>query len=149
MPDVLPLLRPLRSVAQWPVLHIKFTSRFNAVSNTQGFCVADFATLSDVRRSRSKIVLLIRIKEPCVLKFEVLTRSKILGILQAEWLGYLESALVGKSLFILKHRSWQSDRSTDLEIKLCTPITWKSIKQPHKLTQRGYLGTKFPSLAVN
>ena len=33
----------------------------------QGFCVADFATLSDETRSRSKIFpLFIRIKEPCV-----------------------------------------------------------------------------------
>ena len=50
---------------------------------TQGFCVADFATLSDERRSRSKIFLLfIWIKEPCVGKFEGLVRSKFLGISQ-------------------------------------------------------------------
>ena len=50
---------------------------------TQGFCVADFATLSDKRRSRSKIFpLFIWIKEPCVRKFEGLERSKLLGILQ-------------------------------------------------------------------
>ena len=48
----------------------------------QGFCVADFATLSDERRSRSKIVLPFNEdKKPCVRKFEGLTRSKILGIL--------------------------------------------------------------------
>ena len=48
---------------------------------TQGFCVADFATLSDERRSRSKIFpLFIWIKEPCVRKFEGLERSKLLGI---------------------------------------------------------------------
>ena len=52
---------------------------------TQGFCVADFATLSDERRSRSKIfLLLIWIKEPCVRKFEGLARSKLLGISQTE-----------------------------------------------------------------
>ena len=50
---------------------------------TQGFCVADFATLSDERRSRSKIFLLfIWIKEPCVRKFEGLARSKLLEISQ-------------------------------------------------------------------
>ena len=47
-----------------------------------GFGVADFATLSDERRSCSKIVLLFNEdKKPCVRKFEGLTRSKILGIL--------------------------------------------------------------------
>ena len=52
---------------------------------TQGFCVADFATLSDERRSRSKIfVLFIWIKDPCVRKFEGLARSKLLGISQTE-----------------------------------------------------------------
>ena len=50
---------------------------------TRGFCVADFATLSDDRISRSKIFYRLRsIKEPCVRKVEGLTRSKILGILQ-------------------------------------------------------------------
>ena len=50
---------------------------------TQGFCVADFATLSDERRSRSKIFpLFIWIKEPCVRKFEGLERSILLGISQ-------------------------------------------------------------------
>ena len=45
----------------------------------------DFATLSDERRSRSKIFLLfIWIKEPCVRKFEGLARSKLLGISQTE-----------------------------------------------------------------
>ena len=52
---------------------------------TQGFCVADFATLSDERRSSSKIFrLFIWIKEPCVRKFEGLERSKLLGISQTE-----------------------------------------------------------------
>ena len=53
---------------------------------TQGFCVADFATLSDERRSRSKIFpLFIWIKEPCVRKFEGLERSKRLGISQTKF----------------------------------------------------------------
>ena len=48
---------------------------------TQGFCVADFATLSDERRSRSKIFCyLILIKEPCARKCGGLARSKLLGI---------------------------------------------------------------------
>ena len=42
-----------------------------------------FATPSEERRSRSKIVLLFNVdKKTCVRKFEGLTRSKILGILQ-------------------------------------------------------------------
>ena len=49
------------------------------------FCVADFATLSDERRSRSKIFpLLIWIKEPRVRKFEGLERSKLLRISQTK-----------------------------------------------------------------
>ena len=52
---------------------------------TQGFCVADFVTLSDERRSRSKLFpLFIWIKEPCVRKFEGLERSKLLGISQTK-----------------------------------------------------------------
>ena len=52
------------------------------VTENQDFCVADFATLPDERRSRSKLFKrLIWIKEPCVPKSEGLTRSKILGIL--------------------------------------------------------------------
>ena len=47
------------------------------------FFVADFATLSDERRSPSKIfILFIWIKEPCVRKFEGLEHSKLLGISQ-------------------------------------------------------------------
>ena len=50
---------------------------------TQGFRVADFATLSDERRSRLKIFLLFNMdKKPCVQKFEGLARSKVVGILQ-------------------------------------------------------------------
>ena len=55
---------------------------------TQGFCVADFATLHDERRSRSKIFrLFIWIKEPCVRRSEGLERSKLLGISQTKWFG--------------------------------------------------------------
>ena len=51
----------------------------------QGFCVADFATLSEEKRSRSKIFpLFIWIKEPCVRKFEGLERSKLPGISQTK-----------------------------------------------------------------
>ena len=50
---------------------------------TQGFCVADFATLFDERRSRSKsFPQFIWIKEPCVRKFEGFERSKLLGTSQ-------------------------------------------------------------------
>ena len=53
---------------------------------TQGFCVADFATLSGGRRPRSKnFPLFIWIKEPCVRKFEGLERSKLLGISQTKF----------------------------------------------------------------
>ena len=53
---------------------------------TQGFCVADFATLSDERRSRSKLFpLFIWIKEPCVRKFKGLERSNGLGISQTKY----------------------------------------------------------------
>ena len=56
-----------------------------SLQKTQGFCVADFPTLSDERRSRWKIFLLfIWIKESCVRKFEGLARSKLLGISQTE-----------------------------------------------------------------
>ena len=53
------------------------------VSENPSFCVADFATLSDERRSRSKFFYnLIWIKEPCVRKFKGLARLKLLGISQ-------------------------------------------------------------------
>ena len=56
---------------------------------TQGFCVADFATLSDEKRSHSKILLLFMwIKEPCARKFQGLARSKLLGISQTNLLLY-------------------------------------------------------------
>ena len=49
----------------------KWTRTLKQSQKTQGFCVAEFATLSDERRSRSKIFLLfIWIKEPCIRKFE-------------------------------------------------------------------------------
>ena len=57
----------------------------NQSQKTQGFCVADFATLSDETRSSSKIFpLFIWIKEPYVRKFEGLERSKLLGISQTK-----------------------------------------------------------------
>ena len=50
---------------------------------TEGFSDADFATLSDERRSLSNIFPLFRwIKEPCVRKFEGLDRLKRVGISQ-------------------------------------------------------------------
>ena len=53
---------------------------------TQGFCVADFATLSDERKSRSKIFpLFIWMNETWVRKFEGLERSKRLGISQTNF----------------------------------------------------------------
>ena len=52
---------------------------------TQGFCVAHFATLSDERRSRSKIFRpFIWIKEACVRKSEGLEPSKLIGISQTK-----------------------------------------------------------------
>ena len=57
---------------------------------SQGFCVADFATLSDERKSRSKIFLLFNMgKRTCVRKFEAPARSKILGISQTRLLAEL------------------------------------------------------------
>ena len=72
-----------------------FSQKFPSVlsQKTQGFCVAGFATLSDKRRSRSKIFrLFIWIKEPCVRKFEGLESSKLLGISQTR-VSSLEVAL--------------------------------------------------------
>ena len=51
-----------------------------SVQKTKGFCVADFATLFNERRSRSKIFHCLC--GPCVRKFEGLERSKLLGISQ-------------------------------------------------------------------
>ena len=52
---------------------------------TQGFCIADFATLSDEMRSCLKIFpLFIWIKEPCVRKFEGLKHLKLPGISQTK-----------------------------------------------------------------
>ena len=68
---------------------------------TQGFCVADFATLSDERRSRLKLLpLFIWIKEPCVRKFEGLERSKLLGISQTKLLLLKQKAILGKNYVI-------------------------------------------------
>ena len=73
---------------------------------TQGFCAADFATLSDERRSRSKIFpLYIWIKEPCVRKFEGLERSKRLGISQTKLKSYVTKFLLFQGLFKASHRS--------------------------------------------
>ena len=56
-----------------------------SVSENPSFFVADFATLSDERRSLSKIFRLFNmVKEPCVRKFEGLARSKLLGISQTK-----------------------------------------------------------------
>ena len=63
---------------------------------TKGFCVADFATLSDEGRSRSKIFpLFIWIKGPCVRKFEGLECSKHLGISQTNLYAYLSFSKYG------------------------------------------------------
>ena len=57
----------------------------DTVSESPRFFRCKFATLSDERRSRSKIFpLFIWIKEPCVRKFEGLERSKLLGISQTK-----------------------------------------------------------------
>ena len=62
-------------------------SSYISVSENPSFCVADFATLSDERKSRSKIFpLFIWMKEPCVRKFEGLARSKLLGISQTDFM---------------------------------------------------------------
>ena len=71
------------------VLKTNFASYLCQSQKTQGFFVADFATLSDERRSRSKIFpLFIWIKEPCVRKFEGLERSKLLGISQTMYIQF-------------------------------------------------------------
>ena len=49
----------------------------NTVSETQDFCVSDFATVSEEWTPRSKIVLLFNTNKRTL-------RSKILGILQTE-----------------------------------------------------------------
>ena len=64
---------------------LPFSSEPYQSQKTQSFCVADFAThLTKEDRVRKLFYCLIRIKEPCVGKFEGLTRSKILGILQTD-----------------------------------------------------------------
>ena len=68
-----------------PVLLPKQAMKRKQSQKTQGFCVADFVTLSDERKSRSKIFpLFIWIKEPCVRKFEGLERLKNRGISQTK-----------------------------------------------------------------
>ena len=72
----------LREKISQPTSTKQYISHFQS-QKTQGFSVADFATLSDERRSRSKIsILFIWTKEPFVRKFEGLKRSKLLGISQ-------------------------------------------------------------------
>ena len=68
---------------------------------TEGFCVADFATLSDERTLRSKIFpLFIWIKEPCVRTFEGLERLKLLGISQTNTLVKYHGAALFMAMFI-------------------------------------------------
>ena len=63
----------------------QYSETLEQSEKTQGFCVADFATLSDERRSRSKILpLFIWIKEPCVRKFKGIERLKFFGISQTK-----------------------------------------------------------------
>ena len=40
-------------------MNVEFINPINQSQKTQGFCVADFVTLSDEGRSRSKIVVLL------------------------------------------------------------------------------------------
>ena len=71
-----------------------------SVLENRRFCVADFATLSDERKSRSKIFpLFIWIKESCVRKFEGIERSKLLGISRQKLVNY---GINGKFLNIIK-----------------------------------------------
>ena len=59
-------------------LHAPYQSQ-----KTERFCYADFATLSDERRSRSKIFpQFIWMKESCIRKFEGFEHLKLLGISQ-------------------------------------------------------------------
>ena len=82
-----------RGTSSTAALIIKFSVK--QFQKTQDFCVADFATQSDERRSRSKIFpLFVWIKEPCVRKSERLERSKLLGISQTKKCdAYLKVAL--------------------------------------------------------
>ena len=63
---------------------------------TQGFYVADFATLPDEASCLRLFYCLILIKEPCVQKSEGLTPSKILQFLQTEYV--LSGGMLQKSL---------------------------------------------------
>ena len=87
-------------------MKISFHTRFRSVSisfycsketesqKTQGLCAAYFATLSNGRMTRSKIVLLFNTdKKPCVRNSEGLTSSKILGILQTEFRNIIRLAI--------------------------------------------------------
>ena len=71
---------------------------------TQGFFVADFATVSDETRSRSKIFpLFIWIKEPCVRKFKGLERSNFLGFRKLN----ARSKLLVVSLLLVENSSFK------------------------------------------
>ena len=71
------IFQPIRDLGTYVFLNLIL------VSEKPKFLRCRFWTLSDERRSRSKIFpLFIWIKEPCVRKFEGLKRSKLLGISQ-------------------------------------------------------------------
>ena len=93
----------------WSLCGGDYDGRTNQSQKTQGFCVADFATLSDERRSRSKIFpLFIWRKEPWVRKFEGLERSKLIGISQTKLL--LIKILPWIKCEVM-HRFWDQDGS--------------------------------------
>ena len=67
------------------MLSLSFWQAIFQSQKTEGFCVGDFATLSEETRSRSKIFpLFIWIKKPCVRKFEGLVSSKLFWISQTD-----------------------------------------------------------------
>ena len=83
-----PKLKPWRGGLIFSTVPTIMKSRSAIIQSqkTQGFCLADFATPSDERKSRSKIFpLFIWMKEPCVRKFEGLARSKLLGTSQTKF----------------------------------------------------------------
>ena len=64
--------------AMYPIRYKNATKSVVQSQKTQGFRVADFATLSDERRSSLKFsYCLIWINEPCVRKFEGLGFHKL------------------------------------------------------------------------
>ena len=82
---------------------------------TEGFCVADFVTLSDDRRSGSKIFpLFIWIKRPCSRKFEGLEHSKLLGISQTRIIPHEpESMLLSKWCPVIHNLEFHRDHVQD------------------------------------